>query len=156
MEVSEEKIKLVNFDKDNIEHVLFLKNLINDETIKSRFQGLLPNLMKNSKEIFNKGFFLSFKNELVGYIDFSSFNTEEAVYFRGAISQEHRGKKLGKKMLKDISNYTFENYPYVKFIKLKIEKDNISSIKVALSNGFYNIDKDYYVLENPNYKIKTL
>lgn len=148
----EDKIQLVTFDQNNKEHIKYLKKLLHDESIVKRFQGILPYLLRNKDDIFNRGFFLSYKEELVGYVDISEFHEdEEAVYFRGAIDEEHRGKSLGKKMLKDISDYVFFNYTHVKFIKLKIHKDNIASINVAKSNGYQIVNDELYSLKNPLY-----
>ena len=152
----EDKIELVEFNKDNVEHIKYFKKLRDDKSISIRFQGLFPYLLRKGDTIFNRGFFLSYQNELVGYIDIGEFHEEEeAVYFRGAIDNEHRGKSLGKKMLKDVTEYVCNNYSYVKYIKLKIHKDNKPSINVALSNGYKQVSDELYILENPNY-IKAL
>ncbi len=148
----EEKIQLVTFDKNNKEHIRYLKKILHDKSILKRFQGILPYLLRDRDDIFNRGFFLSYKDELVGYIDISEFHEdEEAVYFRGAIDEENRGKSLGKKMLSDVSDYVFSNYIYVKFIKLNIHRDNDMSINIAKANGYQVINDELYSLENPLY-----
>lgn len=154
MEQYEEKIKLVLFDINNEQHLSFYKELRKDESIFKWFQGLLPNLLRKTDDIFNKGFLLSYNKELIGYMDISNYIIEEeAVYIRGAIEKEHRGKSLGKKMLKDITEYIFNNYSYIRFIKSKVNKNNIASIKMATNAGFKNIYNDYYIIENPFYDI---
>lgn len=147
-----EIITLVNFNKNNIDHLNFYKKLKNDEDIKKRFQGLLPNLLRQSNNNYylNKGFLVAINDILVGYIDIGAFNEqEEAVYFRGAIAKDFRGKSYGTLMLHNVADLIFKNYPFVKKIKLKIENDNTPSIIVAQKNGFKWDGKDYYYLENP-------
>lgn len=55
-------------------------------------------------------------------------------------------------MLKEITDYIFLHNPEVKFVKVKIAKDNIASIKTASSCGFNWIGDDYYELQNPHVK----
>lgn len=55
MEISMRDIKmntlsLCRFNKGNKEHVNFLKEIISDETITKRFQGFLPNLLRNNHD----------------------------------------------------------------------------------------------------------
>ena len=62
-------LSLCKFDKDNKDHMIFLKKLLADETIKERFQGLLPNLMKKTDDtIIGMGFFIADGDCLVGYV----------------------------------------------------------------------------------------
>ena len=77
-----ETLSLVTFDKNNKEHVIFLKKIIKDQTIKSRFNGFLSRL--NSKAnygIIDKGFFLSKDSELIGFVDIGSFNEVDLLIY---------------------------------------------------------------------------
>ena len=40
-----ENLDLVVFDKNNLEHIRFLKSLTKDKTILARFQGIAKNLL---------------------------------------------------------------------------------------------------------------
>ena len=150
MKIKLDTLNLVSFDKNNPEHINFLKKIIHDSTIKSRFTGFLVSLNSKSNSIIGKGFFLMDKEIIIGFVDVGNFNIEEkAVYIRGAIDKIMRGKNYGHRMLEEVSNYVFSNFKEVEQIKLKIAKDNISSIKTAESCGFYSNLNDTYIKNNP-------
>ena len=146
-----ENIELVNFEKDNKEHLEYLKKLLNDESIKKRFQGIFPALLSKEK-FFGKGFFLEYNKELIGYTQIGKFNKdEESVYIlSGAIDKEHRGQKsetgktLAEIMLNDISNYILHNYKQVKQIKLTISDDNVPAIKLSQKCGYEHLTSTHY------------
>ena len=146
-----ENIELVNFEKDNKEHLEYLKKLLNDESIKKRFQGIFPALLSKEK-FFGKDFFLEYNKELIGYTQIGKFNKdEESVYIlSGAIDKEHRGQKsetgktLAEIMLNDISNYILHNYKQVKQIKLTISDDNVPAIKLSQKCGYEHLTSTHY------------
>ena len=155
MEIKLDTLSLIFFDKDNENHILFLKKIMHDESIKKRFNGFLHRLNSRTNQgVLNKAFFLSNNNELIGFIDIGSYSEEEkAIYLRGAIDKGKRGFNYGHKMLKEVSDYIFKNYPQVEEIKLKIADDNISSIKTAESCEFINMLNGNFEKRNP-YKKK--
>lgn len=149
-EIKLNTLSLKTFDKNNKEHLLFLKKLVRDESITNRFNGILPMLTKDTDEIIGKGFFISDKNKLVGFIEIGQFNIEEkCVYLRAAVDKDLRGQHYGKRTLEDVSNYLFQNYNKLESIKVKIAHDNIPSIKTAASCGYKWLRDDYYILNNP-------
>ena len=161
MEIKLETLSLNSFDINNKDHIVFLKNMIHDKSITTRFNGFLPRLNSKSKSIFDKAFLLVNDTNIIGFVDIGAFNKEErAVYLRGAIDKSNRGNNNGHKMLYEVSNFIFSNYPNVEKIKLNIAKDNIASIKTAESCGFYNMLNGFYEKRNPyitkNSNIRTL
>ena len=145
-------LKLVTFDQNNKEHILFLKKILNDKTVTQRFNGFLSHLKAKTDDIIGKGFFVKDK-EIIGYIDIGDYNKdEEAVYLRGLIDKNKRGNNYGHIMLDEVTNYIFINYPIIKYIKLKIEDNNKASLKTALSVGYSWINSDYYGKLNPYYE----
>ena len=82
---------------------------------------------------------------------FISKCVNDEVYLENSILKEYRGKKYGKLILNDISNYLFQNYN-IKCITLDIDPSNIASIKTALSCG-YTIDEEEYLDRNMSGKI---
>lgn len=147
----ENQISFTNFDKNNKEHILALKTILKDEEIINRFQGILPLLNKQDSQIFDRGFWVTFNNQIVGYLDVGKYNKEEdCVYLRAAIFSEHRNKHLGTMMLQNACDLIFLNYPFISKIKLKIAQNNIASQKVAGNAGFTWEKDDYYYLDNPN------
>ncbi len=125
-----------------------------DETIISRFQGIVPGLVKNpNNEFFNHGFLVMCENNLVGYIGIGEFNLEEkSVYLRAAIDREQRGKAYGKILLEEITCYIFSNFDIVENIRLKIALDNKPSLNTARSCGYEWLEKDLFIKYNPNIK----
>ena len=146
-----ENIELVNFDKDNKKHLEYLKKILGDDSIKDRFQGILPALLSKEK-IFGKGFFLKNNDELMGYTQIGKFNKEEeSIYILGiAIDKEHRGKKtengktLAEIMLNDISNHILHNYKEVNQIKITISDDNEPAIKLSQKCGYEHLTSTHY------------
>ena len=144
------KLTLCSFNKDNKDHMLFLKKILKDESIIKRFQGFLPNLLKNTNDIFGKGFLLSLDNETTGYVDFGNFNNEEeAVYIRELVDKDKRHLGYGTLILSEVCDYVFKTYTFVYKIKARIAPDNIKSIMMAYNAGFINDRDDYYSLSNP-------
>ena len=144
-------IELVTFDKENKLHLEYLKKILKDQTIKSRFQGIFPALL-SKENFFGKGFFIDYENELVGYAQIGKYNKEEkCVYILGgAIDKEHRGKKvkdektLGDIMLDDITTYILYNFKEVEQVKLTISDDNIPAIKHAKKCGYEHLTSTHY------------
>ena len=155
MNIKLDTLYLVQFDKNKKDHVLFLKKIIHDDSIKNRFNGFINRLnSRTNNGILDKAFFVSNNNCLIGFIDIGALNNEEkTVYLREAVDKDKRGNNYGNKILIETSNYIFLNYPNVEKIKLRIAKDNIASIKTAESCGFFNMLNGFYEKKNP-YKMK--
>lgn len=149
-----ENLDLVVFDKNNEKHISFLKSLIKDKTILARFQGIAQNLLHNfGDEFFNRSFFLATKGSetLIGFINIGIYNNhEKSVYLRYAIDNNERGKGYGKLLLRDVTNFIFNNFAEVETIRLKIVSDNKASIGTASSCGYKWYKDDYYIFCNPN------
>lgn len=149
------------FDKENIDHLKFIKNLFNDPSIIKRFQCISVSSLNNpKKEFFEHAFLVSHNDNLVGYISTSSINKiEHFVYLRLAIAKQKRGKGYGKTLLNEITEYIFNKYPEVKSIHLKIAKDNKPSLMASSSCGYTLLKDDFYVKNNPytySNKVKTI
>ena len=153
-------LALLKFDKTNQVHKDYLKELINDESITSRFCGLLPMLMSSSKDIFERGYFVMDEDEFIGYIDIGAYNHQErSVYLRGAIVKQARGMGYGKKMLSEVTDHMLENYDNVDYVKLKSATDNTSAINtiescgfVEIFDGLYYMKRTYENVSHANYK----
>lgn len=98
------------FNKDNIEHMTFLKSLIKDKTITSRFQGLTNGLLHNhGDKFFDRGFFVSSNDVLIGYIKigdyaFSNYEMVESIRLKIAYDNKQSLKtasSCGYKWLRD-------------------------------------------------------
>ena len=144
-------LELTTFDKNNKQHLLFLKTLINDEMIKKRLQGISGSILHSyNNSIFGNSFFVQKNNEPIGYIKIGEFNKKEnSVYLQGAISSIYRNQGYGKQMLNEINDYIFRNHQEVQCIILKISYDNSESLSTANSCGFTWLSNDYYIKYNP-------
>lgn len=147
------------FDKENIEALEFVKELCRDDTIKTRFQGIMVGLSNPQNEFFNHSFLVKHNDVFIGYINISDFNTEEkSIYLRAAITQNKRGLSYGKTLLSEITEYVFKKYPQVENIRLKIANDNKASLMTSNSCGYEWLKDDFYIKYNPyittNKKIK--
>lgn len=139
---------LVSFDKDNKQHLEFVMELLHDETIKERFQGIFTTLSNISDDIYDSAYLVKDGNELIGYIDISNLDDDGAIYLREAVSEKHRGNCYGSRILKEVTKFLFNNVGEVERIKLRIASDNISSLKTADACGYKWLEKDYYYKDN--------
>lgn len=138
-----------NFDKNNKTELEFIKNLCNDDTIKTRFQGIFTGLL-NDTDFFNRGFLVSHNNNLVGYLHIGALNPEEnCVYLRAAVDKNSRGMNYGKTILSEITEYIFKNFEQVESIRLKIASDNKASLMTSNACGYKWLENDFYIKYNP-------
>lgn len=144
-------LTLNTFDKNNKNALEFIKKLCNDESISKRFQGITRGLLSNkNNEFFNHGFLVAHNNEFIGYIKIGEYiEDEKCIYLRAAIDKEKRGHSYGSLLLNEITEYTFQNYPEVKSIHLKIDLDNKPSLMTAKSCGYELLSNEIFVKENP-------
>lgn len=150
-------LTLNSVEKNNVRDLEFIKKLCNDDTIKSRFQGILSGLLNNN-DFFDRGFLVSINNEYIGYVHIGGLNKEDnSVYLRAAVDKDNRGFGYGKTILKEITEYIFKNYIEIESIKLKIAKDNKASLMTSNACGYEWLNDDFYIKHNPykeNRKIK--
>ena len=138
------------YDKNNLENLHFLRKLTNDEDVKKRIQGLSNILSNKDNSFFGQGFIVKDNNIYVGYVHIGNFNkNEKCVYLIAAIDKDLRGKSYGKILLNEITEYIFKNYPEITNIRLKIDKDNIPSLKVADACGYKWLENEFYKKDNP-------
>lgn len=143
-------MELVYFDKENEEHLRYLKSLLSDKNIISRFQGILPALVsKNS--FFDKGFFIRYADEYIGCVIFGKYNSDEKnVYIRGfAIDKNHRGVMVGEHRLAqiaddEITKYIFNTYPEVSSILITVSPENGAGNKSAIRYGYSHVSDTRY------------
>ncbi len=139
---------LVSFEKENKEHLEFVMELLHDESIKKRFQGIFRSLNNMSDEIYDNGYLINDGKELVGYIDIGALNEDGTIYLKEAVSSKYRGMNYGSRILKEVTNFLFMNVDELDRIILRIADDNISSLKTADSCGYRWLEKDYYYKDN--------
>lgn len=144
--------KLVYFDKNDKEHLNYVKELLSDKAIVSKFQGIFPALVSKN-DFFDKGFFIKYKDELVGCVLFGKYNSSErCMYIRGfAIDKDHRGMKIGREKLSkaahdEIVEYIFNKYHCVDTIMITVSTENPAGQKAASRYGYSRISDTHYLM----------
>lgn len=138
--------ELVSYDNMNVEHVKFKNELTKDQDFKNYFGTFFA---KNIDDIFasanelevNKAFLLLDDEKIIGMIRIFSYHEAGFLNLQYAINPLYRNQKYGTRILKEISNYLFENG--VKVIDLNIDKSNIGSIKCATKVGYEQYEEKY-------------
>ena len=151
-----ETLSLHIIDKNNKGDFEFAKKLFQNKDIKKWVHGISNILSDNiKKEFFDKGFIVKDNNDYVGYLGIGSFNKQEkSVYLRAGIDSDKTGNGYGKKILGEITEYIFSNYEEIESIRLKIDRENIPSLKTANACGYTWLRDDFYVKYNPYIKKK--
>ena len=149
-----ETLSLHIIDRENKEDLEFAKKLFHNEDIKKWVHGISNIISENKeKEFFGKGFIVKDDKEYIGYLGIGSLNKQEkSVYLRAGLDSNKTGKGYGKKILSEITEYIFSNYEEIESIKLKIDRENIPSLKTANSCGYTWLQDDFYVKYNPYIK----
>ncbi len=151
------RFSIESFDKNDKDHLLYLKELMSDETVKERFNGLSfkPHLDAEGL-VFDRGYFIkeNASDNLIGYYHIGEVTCNNDVYLRSSTRKCFRNKGYGSKMLEEVTEYLCNNMSDIKRIVLKIDKDNIGSWKVASNAGYEWLSKDYCSKDNPNFNVK--
>ena len=153
MKLKLDNIILYTYDDNNLIHKKVLLNFMNES--KSNYihdidRRLKNNFNKKENNIFDRGYLVSLNNNIVGYIFISKIIKDE-IFLEYSIIKGYRGKKIGKLLLSDVSNYIMENYN-IKSILLDIEPSNIPSLITAVNCGYF-VDDDDYLKRDMNGKI---
>lgn len=104
-----------------------IRKIIKDKTI-----------MKNVPFHFKKSHFFLVNGEIVGFYNIEQIHDYPEIQY--AILKEYRNLNYGSLLLEKITSLIFENSD-INRIYLMIHKENLSSIKVAIKNG-YRIDEE--------------
>lgn len=147
MEQKLETLKLLSFDKNNLEHNVAKRKLLNDDEFKKYFGEFFikdaDNYFNNSDKIeLKKVYFIEEKDNIVGMIRFFSYHELGYVNIQYAVLPEYRCLGYGRKILSEMTKYIM-NDSNIKCIEADIDKTNIGSIKIATSLG-YNKENDKY------------
>ena len=128
MEIVLENVKLSTYDNSNVYHKNLLYELENNS--KSIYIHDIGERLVNTKNKktfpFGMGFVVSVNGVFVGYL-YLSTKLKDEVFLEYSIIKEFRGKKFGKLLLKEVSDFLMNNCN-VKSIVLDIDPSNIPSI----------------------------
>lgn len=124
MDIYLENYKLIKLQKENLNHLYFIKNLFMDEKVVE-YLGHLENDLSNTYIISNNDYY-------IGYLSMSSIITNSknltSITLYYAIDKKYRNSKHASNMLLEISDYLLNT---VDMLVLMIDKNNSSSSKVA-------------------------
>ena len=95
----------------------------------------------NDKSIYQSAFVVEEEQIPIGYLYISNVSRDE-VFLEYGVLKNFRKKGYATRIIKEISDYLFENYN-IKNIRLDIDPSNIGSIATAKSCGFYLDEEEY-------------
>lgn len=134
-----EKINL----KDK-EHLLLIKKFEFDNDVRKYnypHSGSFYNLVTSNgftSDIFNSFFIIKYEDRIIGYLEIEK---SKDVYLNYALLKEERGKGLGPKLLKELSDYLLNEYKdELTKIDIIVDNKNKPSIKATIKSGFEKIE----------------
>ena len=141
-----ETLKLEMIDYENIEHLTFIKELMESKDIEYLWdlsdKETITNRNKNKYSVLNEN------NEKIGYLNIS--DTTEAYYGNTvslyyAVSEKHRGNNYGKRIITEINKWLLENNQ-IDCIIAQANINNIHSQNTLTKAGMEKIhSSDEYV-----------
>lgn len=132
---------------DMMKHYGLLMSLQRDEKVYGYIsKNLIAWLEKHQavsedKIEVNKSYVICKDNHYIGVIGSLNFSNAGILEIWCAIQNNLRGKGYGEKILAEITPYLIEHVDGLNDIELKINRNNLSSKRVAEKNG-YNLVKD--------------
>lgn len=99
----------------------------------------------NNRSIYQSAFVVEDLGIPIGYVFISSMIRDE-VFLEYAVLEEHRGKGYGSDIIRETSDYLFQNHN-IRAIRLDIDPSNKNSINAAEASG-YNVDEDEFASRN--------
>ena len=99
----------------------------------------------NNKSIYQSAFVVEDLGTPIGYLYISSLIRDE-VFLEYAVLKEYRGKGYGSTIIRETSDYLFENHN-IRSIRLDIDPSNKNSINAAEACG-YTVDEEEFASRN--------
>ena len=136
--------KFFSYDITNELETDFVKELLNDEDTKNYIKSIDALINKESINPLRSTYLVSKDDSIVGYLNlYEEYNVVEIDL---AVAPKERGirnnsnETVGCQILKEVSEYLFDNYIFIRYLKGIIAKSNIRSIKTIQNAGFKYID----------------
>lgn len=140
-----ETLKLELIDYNNIEHLTFLKQLMESKDINYLWDLSNINLSLNQNK--DKFIVLNENNEKIGYLNISDqteayFGNTVSIYY--AVEEKYRGNHYGQKIIKEVNNWLFQNRN-IECVVAQADTNNIYSQKALTEAGMQeaNSSDDY-------------
>ena len=158
--ISIDKIKLVNFDSENEDHIKLYTDLTSGNS-KSNMIHQIGERLISSREVdnleFDNAYVIYINNTIMGYLYLTGKRTNY-IYIEMSIVKDMRARHLGTYLLDAITDYVFMNNPDLKEIRANIDMSNYASMKMAENAGFDYDENDYrgqkidFKKSNPYYR----
>ncbi len=120
--------RFFTYDYANLIENLFVNELISDEGVKRYLKSIKANLEKSSDNPLRSSYLVSKDYDIVGYLNL--YEEDNVVEIDLAVSPKYRNIKnnsdetIGCQIVKESSNYLFDNYAFIKYIRAMIAKSN--------------------------------
>ena len=128
----------------NKEHLLLIKKFEFDNDVRKYnypHHGSFYNLVTSNgytDDIFNTFFVIKYEDRIIGYLEIEK---SKDVYLNYAILKEERGKGLGPKVLKELSDYLLNEYrDSIDKIDILVDNKNKPSLKATIKSGFEEVE----------------
>lgn len=133
-----ETLQLKKADLSEEEHlVLFQKLLLEDNEFAGFIKPLfLKGVIQQESDIYSSYYIVYDDLNAIGYIYLSNIDLMNRVSLLYVIESSFRGKKYGKRLLREVSQFLFNNDNNIHEIELYIEGNNRYSKKAAVDAGF--------------------
>lgn len=140
IELKSLKIELIDYNK--IEHLKFLKRLMNSKDISYLWDLTDKNLANNQNT--EKYIIINELNDYIGYLNISNpteafYGNTVSIYY--AIEENYRGKEYGKKIIEEISNWLF-NIKNIECIVAQVNTNNSYSMNTLTKAGMTKVSDD--------------
>lgn len=137
-----------------------LDEIVNGESKSSYINQISERLIRTSNQnsILDHAFLVELNDDIIGYVYITGMS-KNICYIEYLIRKKYRGKKLGTLLLDTVSDKLFNMYPYLKELRLNIDRSNLASMKLA-SSASYISDDDFigdkidFIKDNPYYLSK--
>lgn len=132
-----ETFDLIEYNELDLDHRIVTINLWNDKSVSS-FMGDIEEFIFNvinskSDDNYNNIYLVEKNNSIIGLVSLYCLDTKYEICY--AILEQYRNNHYASKLLKEFSNYVFNN-TNIDNLYLYINKSNIVSLKVASNNGY--------------------
>ena len=147
---------LETYDNKNFSHVVFKEKLINSNDSKLISNDIDNYIIKTKKsgkiDKISNVYVVKYRNDLIGmvFVNYHPEEEKEDVLLKEEIEiglgllDEYKGMHLGSLIEKELSTKLLNIYPQFNEIVVRINEDNIESIKSAKNAGFIQIGNDEY------------
>ena len=155
-------LRTFNLEKINeCKHYSLIKSMEMDDDVNryvsKYFSSWISFYVSEGDEVIEleKSYVIENNNKYVGFVGSLELSSDGVLEVWYALSKEYRNKGYGEKLLGEVTSYYIENVNGVNGICLNVDKYNIVSQKVAISNGYTKVSEEDDVYEYQYIKRKS-